>query len=157
MSTRESVLAAFSSKLIAASVASARVYRSRQDALASDELPAVVIEPLGESASETSLGMLDRTLTVRVSASNATEKAASAGSSVSHSYCMISSFYRSAAIAAAVIETPRRDESFQNGTGPKFPRPGAERPKSHRLHTEVCHATRNIARSWGRRLSMDSP
>lgn len=68
MSTRESVLAAFSSKLIAASVASARVYRSRQDALASDELPAVVIEPLGESASETSLGMLDRTLTVRVSA-----------------------------------------------------------------------------------------
>ncbi|MDT3708170.1 MAG: hypothetical protein ROZ09_15215 [Thiobacillus sp.] len=67
MSLRENAVAAVAAKLVAGGVASGRVYRSRQDALAADELPAVVVEPLSESASEEVLRMLDRTLTVRLS------------------------------------------------------------------------------------------
>jgi len=65
MSTRESILAAAAAALVTASVASGRVYRSRQEALTT--LPAVIVEPLSESADETVLGMLDRTLSVAVS------------------------------------------------------------------------------------------
>ena len=67
MSLRENVIAAVAAALVAANVASGRIYRSRQDAFAFDELPAVIVGPLSESASEEVLGMLDRTLTVRLS------------------------------------------------------------------------------------------
>lgn len=65
MSTRESILAAAAAALVTAGVASGRVYRSRQEALTT--LPAVIVEPVSESADEMPLGMLDRTLFVAVS------------------------------------------------------------------------------------------
>jgi hypothetical protein len=65
MSTRESILAAAAAALVTAGVASGRVYRSRQEALPT--LPAVIVEPLSESADEMPLGMLDRTLMIAVS------------------------------------------------------------------------------------------
>lgn len=65
MSTRESILAAAAAAMVTANVADGRVYRSRQEALAT--LPAVIVEPLSESADETVLGMLDRSLIVAVS------------------------------------------------------------------------------------------
>lgn len=64
MSLRESVLAAIQSALVAANVASGRVYRSRTAALVT--LPSVTVEPESESATEEVLGMLTRTLTVVV-------------------------------------------------------------------------------------------
>ncbi|MCU0810110.1 MAG: hypothetical protein MUE59_03590 [Thiobacillaceae bacterium] len=65
MSTRESIIAAAAAALVTANVAGGRVYRSRQEALTT--LPAVIVEPLSESADEMPLGMLDRTLFVAVS------------------------------------------------------------------------------------------
>lgn len=64
MSLRESVLAAIQSALVAANVASGRVYRSRTAALVT--LPSVTVEPESETAAEEVLGMLTRTLTVAV-------------------------------------------------------------------------------------------
>lgn len=64
MSLRENVLAAISAKLIAANVASGRVYRTRQEAIAT--VPAVNVEPVSEQVEESVLGMLDRTLRVAV-------------------------------------------------------------------------------------------
>ena len=62
MSTRETILAAFAT--VMASVASGRVYRSRKEQLPT--LPAVIIEPVGATASELSLGAMDHDLTVTV-------------------------------------------------------------------------------------------
>lgn len=64
MSTRETILAAVQTALVNASVASGRVYRSRQEAI--DIMPSVVVEPQFEAADETVLGMLDRSLNVSV-------------------------------------------------------------------------------------------
>lgn len=76
MSTRETVIAATVAALKAAGVASGRVYRSRQEALAT--LPAVSVEPLSESADETALGMLDRTLALGVTVHDDGTQAANA-------------------------------------------------------------------------------
>jgi hypothetical protein len=62
MSTRETILAALATTL--SGVASGRIYRSRREQL--QTLPAVVIEPLSETASEIVLGVLDRRLTVGI-------------------------------------------------------------------------------------------
>jgi hypothetical protein len=64
MSLRESVLAAVAAKLVAAGVASGRVYRSRQEAI--ETLPAVTVEPVAEQVGESVIGLLDRTLSVAV-------------------------------------------------------------------------------------------
>ena len=64
MSTRETLLAAVKTALINASVASGRVYRSRQEAMTT--LPSVTVEPQFEAADETVLGMMDRSLNVSV-------------------------------------------------------------------------------------------
>lgn len=64
MSLRETVIAAAAAALVAANVASGRVYRSRQEAI--ETTPSVVVEPLAEDADETVLGMLDATLTLGV-------------------------------------------------------------------------------------------
>ncbi len=63
MSTRESILAAMATAL--SGLASGRVYRTRQEQLST--LPAIVIEPLQDSATEYALGRADRRLTVQVS------------------------------------------------------------------------------------------
>jgi hypothetical protein len=62
MSARETILAAVATAL--ASVASGRVYRSRQEQLPT--LPAVVITPDREEAGEFALGAMDRRLTVAI-------------------------------------------------------------------------------------------
>lgn len=64
MSLRESVIAAAAAKLVTANVAERRVYRSRWHALPT--LPAVTVHPMGESADESVLGMLDRSLSLAV-------------------------------------------------------------------------------------------
>lgn len=62
MSTRENVLAAIATAL--SGLASGRVYRSRREQLST--LPAIVIEPERESASEEALGVTDRRLDVAI-------------------------------------------------------------------------------------------
>lgn len=66
MSLREDCLAAIRAALVAASVAGGRVYRTRQEAMAT--LPAVVIEPLRDEAGPTALGRDDHRLTVAIHA-----------------------------------------------------------------------------------------
>lgn len=63
-SLRENVISAAAAALVTANVAGGRVYRSRWHAL--PELPGVTVTPLGESADEAPLGMLDRTLSLAV-------------------------------------------------------------------------------------------
>lgn len=62
MSARETILAAIAAAL--SGVAGGHVYRSRREQL--DALPAVVIEPAAESASEIVLGYMDRRLQVAI-------------------------------------------------------------------------------------------
>ena len=62
MSTRETILAAFATKL--AGVAGGRVYRARREQIPT--LPAIVIEQAGMQSDETVLGMTDHLLTVSV-------------------------------------------------------------------------------------------
>lgn len=62
MSTRETILAAIATAL--AAVAGGRVYRGRREQLPT--LPAVVIDPVSEDASELALGVLDRSLSVGI-------------------------------------------------------------------------------------------
>lgn len=64
MSLRETVLSAIGAKLVAANVASGRIYRTRQEAIAT--APAVNVEPVSEQAEEQVLGLMDRTLRIAV-------------------------------------------------------------------------------------------
>ena len=65
---RESILTAILTALIGTTGVSTRIYRSRVEPLARGELPAIVVEPVGESAEQnTSLPTLDWTMTVRIS------------------------------------------------------------------------------------------
>lgn len=65
---RESILTAIRTALTGTVQVSTRIYRSRVEPLARGELPAIVIEPVGDSAEQnTSLPTLDWTLTVRIS------------------------------------------------------------------------------------------
>lgn len=66
MSLREDTLAAIQTALIAAGVAGGRVYRTRQEAIAT--LPAVVIEPQRDEAEPVTLGRDDHRLTVSIHA-----------------------------------------------------------------------------------------
>lgn len=65
---RETILAAIRTALTGTTGVSTRIYRSRVEPLARGELPAIVIEPVGDNAEQnTSLPTLDWTLTVRIS------------------------------------------------------------------------------------------
>jgi hypothetical protein len=64
MSLREDTLAAIQAVLVAAGVASGRVYRTRQEAIVT--LPAVVIEPQRDEAEPAALGRDDHRLTVAI-------------------------------------------------------------------------------------------
>lgn len=64
---RESILAAVATALAGTTGVSTRIYRSRVEPLSRGESPALVIEPIGDSAQQnTSLPTLDWSLTVRV-------------------------------------------------------------------------------------------
>jgi hypothetical protein len=64
MSKRDDILAAVAAKLVTASVASGRIYRSRREQLGT--LPAVIVEPDSETAEELVLGVTDAELRVAV-------------------------------------------------------------------------------------------
>lgn len=65
---RESILAKIKTTLAGTTGVSTRIWRSRVQALARQESPAIVIEPISDSAEQnTSLPKLDWSLTVRVS------------------------------------------------------------------------------------------
>ena len=64
---RESILAKIKTTLAGTTGVSTRIWRSRVQALARQERPAIVIEPISDSAEQnTSLPKLDWSLTVRV-------------------------------------------------------------------------------------------
>jgi hypothetical protein len=64
---RESILAAITSTLAGTTGVSTRIYRSRVEPLTRGESPALVIEPISDSAEQlTSLPRLDWSLTVRI-------------------------------------------------------------------------------------------
>lgn len=65
---RETILAAIRTALTNTTGVSTRIYRSRVEPLARNELPAIVVEPISDTAEQnTSLPTLDWTLTVRIS------------------------------------------------------------------------------------------
>jgi len=65
---RESILTAIRAALTGTTGVSTRIYRSRVEPLARGELPAIVVEPISDTAEQnTSLPTLDWTLTVRIS------------------------------------------------------------------------------------------
>lgn len=65
---RETILAAVRTVLTGATGVSTRIYRSRVEPIAREESPAIVVEPLNDTASQnTSLPTLDWAMTVRVS------------------------------------------------------------------------------------------
>lgn len=65
---RESILTVIRTALTNTVQVDTRIYRSRVEPLARGELPAIVVEPVGDSAAQnTSLPTLDWTLTVRIS------------------------------------------------------------------------------------------
>lgn len=63
---REGILAAAASILTAAGVASGHVYRSRAEALARDELPAVVVKPGAEQVTNDTRGLALRRFQIKV-------------------------------------------------------------------------------------------
>jgi hypothetical protein len=66
-SKRENILAAVRTALTGTSGVGTRIYRSRQEAFARDESPAIVVEPVNDQALiETSLPTLTWNLTVRI-------------------------------------------------------------------------------------------
>jgi hypothetical protein len=65
---RENILAAIASSLAGTTGVSSRIYRSRVEPITRGESPAIVIEPVNDTAEQgTSLPMLDWSLTVRIS------------------------------------------------------------------------------------------
>ena len=67
MTKREQILAAIRTQLTGTVQVGARIYRSRVEPLARQESPAIVIEPVTDTAQQnTSLPTLDWSLTVRV-------------------------------------------------------------------------------------------
>ena len=64
---RETILAAIRTALIGTTGVSTRIYRSRVEPLARGESPAIVVEPVSDTAAQnTALPTLDWSLTVRV-------------------------------------------------------------------------------------------
>lgn len=67
MSKREQILAAIRTALTGTTGVGTRIYRSRVEPMARQESPAIVVEPLEDSAQQnTSLPTLDWSLTVRI-------------------------------------------------------------------------------------------
>ncbi len=67
MTKREQILAAIRTALTGTTGVSTRIYRSRVEPMARQESPAIVVEPLEDTAQQnTSLPTLDWSLTVRV-------------------------------------------------------------------------------------------
>lgn len=66
MSRRETILARIVSALAGTTGVSTRIYRSRVEPLARGEAPAIVVEPISDSAQQDTLGTLLWTMTVRV-------------------------------------------------------------------------------------------
>ncbi len=65
---RETILAAVASALTGTTGVSTRIYRSRVEPMSRSESPAIVIEPVSDTAEQnTSLPTLDWSLTVRIS------------------------------------------------------------------------------------------
>lgn len=66
MSKREAILTQVAATLASTSGVSGRVYRSRTEPLARDEAPAIVIEPVNDTALQDTLATLSWTLTFSV-------------------------------------------------------------------------------------------
>jgi len=64
---REQILSRMATALANTTGVSGRVYRSRVEPLARGEMPALVIEPVSDTPSQTTLATLDWTLVARVS------------------------------------------------------------------------------------------
>lgn len=66
MSRRETILARIVSALAGTTGVSTRIYRSRIEPLARNEAPALVVEPISDTATQDTLGTLQWVMTVRV-------------------------------------------------------------------------------------------
>jgi hypothetical protein len=66
VSARETILARIVSALAGTTGVSTRIYRSRVEPLARNEAPALVVEPISDSATQDTLGTLQWQMTVRV-------------------------------------------------------------------------------------------
>lgn len=66
MSRRETILARIVTALAGTTGVSSRIYRSRVEPLARNEAPAIVVEPISDTAQQDTLGTLLWTMTVRV-------------------------------------------------------------------------------------------
>lgn len=66
MSKREQILARIVSTLAGTTGVGSRIYRSRVEPLARNESPAIVVEPISDSAEQDTLGTLMWTMQVRV-------------------------------------------------------------------------------------------
>jgi hypothetical protein len=64
---REQILARLTTALGSTTGVTGRIYRSRVEPLARGEMPALVIEPVSDTAEQTTLATLNWTLTIRVS------------------------------------------------------------------------------------------
>lgn len=64
---REQILSRLVTTLASTTGVSGRVYRSRVEPLARGEMPALVVEPISDSAEQTTIATLDWTLNARVS------------------------------------------------------------------------------------------
>ena len=81
MSKRETILARIVTALAGTTGVGSRIYRSRVEPLARGESPAIVVEPVSDSASQDTLDTLVWTMTVRVAVivrSNVPDQAADA-------------------------------------------------------------------------------
>ena len=81
MSKRETILARIVTALAGTTGVGSRIYRSRVEPLARGESPALVVEPVSDSATQDTLGTLVWTMTVRVAVivrSNVPDQAADA-------------------------------------------------------------------------------
>lgn len=65
-SKRETILARVVTTLAGTTLVGSRIYRSRVEPLARNEMPAIVVEPSGEQAEQDTIGTLLWTLTIRV-------------------------------------------------------------------------------------------
>jgi hypothetical protein len=66
LSKSEQILAAIATALAPTAGISSRVFRDRWEAVARNEMPCIVVEPLGEEPGQTSIPFTDYTLTVAV-------------------------------------------------------------------------------------------
>lgn len=66
MSKRETILARIVTALAGTTGVSSRIYRSRVEPLARGEAPALVVEPISDTATQDTLGTLQWVMTVRV-------------------------------------------------------------------------------------------